>query len=374
MNGITTTFVNGGLGRKAAGKDHISALLFAAALPGAFGSNKLMAFNTIEEVENAGILEGNATYGEAWYHAAQFFRLAPGAKLWIGMASPTYAEVLAATAGEVRQIGIFFTDFATLTSAHQVGAALLDTGYGPAVIVAGYNGVSLAPSAAIDLATLNCPQVSVVMFGDGSGKGAALAAVLTKPYIPAVGAVLGCLAAASVGENIGWVDKFNLSDGVEYEVIRMSDGTLKPTDAVLSALDVKRYVVARKHIGTAGTYLADSPTAIIGTHDLAYLETNRVLQKAKRGIREVLLHYINAPLKVDASTGKLAPPVVKNYETVVRKPLNEMQAAEEVSGFDVYVNPDQNVISTGVLLVAVVIVPIGVARQITVNLSFAVRV
>ena len=45
-----------------------------------------------------------------------------------------------------------------------------------------------------------------------------------------------------------------------------------------------------------------------------------------------------------------------------------------IKAFKVTINPLQNVLSTGKLSIGVKIVPVGVARQIEINIGFAVKV
>ena len=372
LNDVTFQVLQGGLGRVAEGEDHVSALMFSVAAPGAYGSAKCKSYNDIEAVKTDGITQGHATYGEAYYHAKEFFRIAPGSTLWLCF-SATYTEMNTAAAGKIRQVGVFFSTFSDLTSVHQAGATALAALHAPIQVLAGYsNSTALTLSSVADQAINTAPNVSVLLAGDGAGEGADLATAVTKPYIPAVGAVLGAMSTAAVHESVAWVERFNLSDGAELETIRLADGNDNPTDATLSGLNTKRYMVFRKHVGISGTYLNDSHTSVAATNDLAYIEANRTIQKAKREIRKVLLPNLNSPLTVNADTGKLAVGSIKYFETVTARPLNVMQAAGEMSGFGVYINPDQDVLSTSTLQVQVKIVPRGVARNIIVNIGFSV--
>lgn len=372
LNDVTFQVLQGGLGRQAEGEDHISAIMFAGvSAPSAYDGAKCKAFNDIEQVKTDGITEGHATYGKAFYHASEFFRIAPGATLWLCF-SATYAEMNLAAAGKIRQVGVFFSTFSDLTSVHQAGATALANEHAPIQVLAGYEGTALTLSTAADQGINTAPNVSVLLAGDGGGAGAALAESLSIPYIPAVGAVLGAMSKANVHESIAWVERFNLSDGLELETIRLADGNDNPTTATLSALNTKRYLVFRKHIGISGTYLNDSHTSVTATSDFATIELNRTIQKARREIRKVFLPDLNGPLTVDGTTGKLAPGTVKYFENKAARPMNVMQAAGEVSAFGVYVNPNQNVLSTSILQVQVKIVPRGVARNIVVNIGFSV--
>lgn len=373
LNDVKFTTLAGGLGRTTAGEDHVSALRFTEAAPAGYSGAKCKAFGDIEQVEAAGVTEGHATYGEAWYQCREFFRIAPGSTLWLCFGAATYLEINTAAAGKIRQLGTYFTNFADLTAVHQAGVTSLEALHAPLQVVAAYRGPTLVVSGVVDQAINTAPNVSVLLAGDGDGDGAALATTLTLPYIPALGAVLGAIAKARVHESIAWVEPFNLSNGSELEVIALPDGSKNPTDTVLSGLNDKRYLVLRKHVGISGTYLNDSHTSVTSTSDFAYIESNRTIQKAKRLIRSFLLPQLNAPLTVDGDSGKLAIGSVKYFESLTSRGLDQMLSEGEISAYGVFINPDQNVLSTSKLQIQVKIVPRGVARNIEVLIGFAVN-
>ena len=179
------------------------------------------------------------------------------------------------------------------------------------------------------------------------------------------------MAKAKVNESVGWVDKYNLSNGTELEVVKASNGA---NNIDLTAQDVLRFITLTKYVGRSGTYFSDNHTASPkAANDFAYMNDVRVMNKVKRELYKVYLTMLNSPLKVDATTGALETMTINRFENVGDKALNPMQQADEISGFGVYVNPDQNVLATGELVVSVEIVPIGVGRKIVVNLSFAAK-
>ena len=52
----------------------------------------------------------------------------------------------------------------------------------------------------------------------------------------------------------------------------------------------------------------------------------------------------------------------------------EMERDGELSGFKIFINPDQDVLSSSRLQVTMKIVPVGVLREIVVNIGFALNV
>jgi hypothetical protein len=129
----------------------------------------------------------------------------------------------------------------------------------------------------------------------------------------------------------------------------------------------------RNIAGVTGSYVNDTHTCALSSSDYAFLENVRTIQKAKRVIRTQLIPDLNSPLSVN-SDGTLSPDTVKYFENQTSRPLNLMTNAEEISAFSVLVDPLQNVLTESKLKIQVRIVPRGLARQIVVNIGYAVSI
>ena len=92
----------------------------------------------------------------------------------------------------------------------------------------------------------------------------------------------------------------------------------------------------------------------------------------RRGIRSILLPELNAPVYVDPDTGKLSPDSIAYFENLASQTLENMERLRELSGSSVYIDPNQNVLATSKLIIQARGVPVGVARNIEINLGFAV--
>ncbi len=382
LSNITFNIGEGGLGRIADGDDHWSGMLFEGTKPVAFGTDDIKAYNNIQEVETDGIVATGAT-AVTHYHISQFFAQQPDTQLYVGIYtafSNNFQEVKliqSFASGKLRQVAVYNTDnlIAGDVTALQTIAEALAQEHTPLVVLYGANVPTGTLNALPDLRALEAPRVAVVIGQDGNAIGKALFVSTTKS-ITCLGTALGILSVAQVSDNIGWVQKFNLLKDDELDVVSFAEGSLfrnlSPTQ--LDTLNDKGYVFLRKHTGLAGTYFNDSPTAIAKTSDFAYLENQRTMDKAVRAIREKLLPLLNSPLRVNSTSGELQATFVKSVENIVRNSLLPMQIANELEGISVYINPKQNVLATSKLEVNVKIVPIGVARQLSVNLGFSVRV
>src|SRR5690606_3146704 len=90
-----------------------------------------------------------------------------------------------------------------------------------------------------------------------------------------------------------------------------------------------------------GVYFANSYTAIERNSDYAYIELNRVWNKAARIIRTTLMPHVKANVKKDKATGFMATTVASRWEQMCKKALEVMEIAGECSGYDVRINPQQ---------------------------------
>jgi hypothetical protein len=374
-NGITFLVQKGGLSRTATDNDHISALVFSANPPSSWGTARVKKYFSLTQAETDGFVADSATFGEYWYHISEFFRMNSTGALWLLMNATNMSETFISTCqGEVRQIGAYVDDVANIQSIWQTLADTLRQNYCEPQILLGWNGATAIDptTATFNMQLKNSPNVSLLGAGDGGAKGAALATALGKSYIPSIGAYIGAESRAKVSENVGWVERFNFSDGRELETIRLSTGATNPTYSAIAPYDTAKIIIFRKEMNYGGTYINDTYTAVTATDDFATRENNRTMQKAKRLIHAALLPHRNRPLKVDPNTGKMQAGIVAFMEGIVKAPLDVMQLNDELSGCFVSIDPNQNILSTSVLVIDVGITPVGVARQINVKIGYRV--
>ena len=195
-----------------------------------------------------------------------------------------------------------------------------------------------------------------------------------------LGAMMGALARANVQESVAWVKQFNLFDD-DFQDIELGFGdiNLDGVDEFLSLnmyeslspvllddLDEKGYIFPMKYSGREnGIYISKDQTCSVG--DYRTIARNRTINKSRRSVRAALLPYVNSPLLVNPATGFLAPAKISAFKTLIGDILAKMQAAQEISGYAVNINPNQNVLIDDTLRISYVIVPVGVATKIYVE-------
>lgn len=391
LSKVTVNVGADGLGRRPINKDKISGLLFFnGTVPSGFASVAIKKVYSLSEAETLGLAQGSSSSGVEWYHVSEYFRGNPDGELWIGYfavpgGSYDFTEIktmLLAAGGEIRLLGVYANALTYASSQCTTIQGVLDG------LDAAYKQVSVlyAPDTAAitsvtgwssiaDTRALTAKKVTVVIAEDGSGAGAALAA--SKAYsITCLGLALGCISRASVEQSIGNPQNFNISDGTEMELPALGNGDLVSaiTSSVLGGLKDKGYLVARKYQpDISGTYFERCPTAIAATSDYAWIETNRTIDKAIRGVRTVLIPQLNATLLLK-SDGTLRDDTVGFFQDLAQGPIDQMAAADEISAGKVLIDPTQNVLSTSQLAITIKIVPVGIAEEIIVNIGLTTSI
>jgi len=385
MNGITFTIQSGGLGRPLAGEDHITGLatyMANGSLPAGFTTtDRVKVVYSLQDAVDLGITStsGVAEIKVLNYQLTELFRMNKKAVVYVGIYDSTsidYSKIkdmqLFAD-GKIRQFGVVTHSTAyasgTITSLETACSDMFDV-HTPAIAILGCDTSAVALASLADLRALGKKYVSVVCGQDGNGTGAALATALTKS-VPNVGAVLGAISAAKVHENIGWIQKFNFVTTGEMDVPALGNGALvkNQTETLLDAIDAKGWIFFRKHVGIAGTYANDSHTATSVSDDFAYQENNRTIQKAVRGVRAFMLPNVSAPLYLNTD-GTLTETTVSHFKNSAERHLEQMQRDGEISQFEVNIDPAQDVLSTSTVNIGISVIPVGVARQIDINIGF----
>lgn len=397
FNDIKIIKGNGGLGFMPPSSDGTSALLFyLKTLPAALikdGKSSFFGrFSSLAEAEAAGIANVGDTQ-VVWYHLAEYFRLCGGAILYVLLvkdegfdgAFHALVNLQRLAQGEARQCGVF-APTQSLTAAHlgnlQARATELEAAHQPLSVVYAPKVVSSELTTLPDLTKLTHPKISVLVGQDGGGLGTSLKNEDSYPTVSCIGACLGAIARRKVSESIAWVAAGNLVSTAyegqklaELALPALSDGTLIQDiiPSQLAGLHDKGYLFLIKHIGIGGTYFNDAFTADLKTSDFNSIYANRTLDKVSREIRAALLPTLSAPIKLDDG-GNMDAGVVKFWEELCRQPLEAMKLADEISAYNVAIDPAQNVLTDRKLRIALKVVPIGVAKNIEVSLAFALKI
>ncbi|MBR4199239.1 MAG: DUF2586 family protein [Bacteroidales bacterium] len=403
LNNIRFVKTNGGMARPSASEDPISGLIFEG-LGLTFGVGNIVGMDEVrmnasiaesyakklqyvEQLDDLGITHTDApangtlsnvqmAMNAVYYHVSEFFRINPEGTLYLMLKASNIAvdatdieELQNYAGGSLRQVGVFNS---TLITPANLKTALdtLDGQNMPLSVVSTYSGSGKVLTDFTDLTADGYYRQSVLIGCDFNPT--LLAELGSYAYYGCIGACLGSISKALVSECIGWVSKFPL--GFESPALINGNLVRNLTENQQKTLNGNRYIFVRTFVGDSDCYFNDSHTCDLESSDYAYIENVRSIDKATRGIRKQLLPYVNAPLKVDSSTGKLDSTMVAFYESTAAHAVEDMQKAGELSGGSVAIDPEQNILATSTLNIVVKLVPVGVMREIVVTIGFALSV
>lgn len=316
------------------------------------------------------------------YHVSEYFRMQPQGKLYIGVYATADVGTFASITlmqnhanGEIKQLGIYQKSSAFTTAQcntiQSVCSALevLNKPIWAAIYGAEISGTADLTGYATNLKTLSDPQVSVTIAQDGAARGFKLFKATGKS-ITNVGECLGTASLAAVNESWAWLAKFQVSTS-ELDTVAFANGQLfgALSDGAIVNLDTLGFSFLRKVIGLSGTYHNRPYTAVSASNDFSFIPANRVMYKAIASVRTKLLPETASPVTVNAD-GTLTNDVIGYFKGLSQQALDPMLSAAEISNYGIIINPDQNVVSTAVLIVTVQIQPRGTADFIVVNIGF----
>lgn len=397
FDGVTVNQLNGGLGRRNPSTDGVMLLVVHEAVAATgLAVNTAKKLLSLQNAEDVGI---DASYDDtnsilAHYHIDEFFRLNPDGTLYVVLADGSFTDAMLQAIirsnTDIRGIGIArnnitpVVDFSAYIGGYQnlVDSLKAEHIYVDAVLVEG-NVFSDATAVAAydDLRTEDAPNVSVIAVQDPAIR------ALKAAYegMAAIGSALGMLSVRGVNEQLGSVNinnKPNYAKGDSTYPLtnngrgRWLSAVLQNGVAVSSlstsektALTTKGYVFAGSYAGLAGVFFSSSPTCTLASSDYAYIENNRVWNKAARALRQALLPRVKGNLLKDADTGNIRATEVKELEQLGKNALAAMEASEEISGSDVYIDPSQNPQEDTPLVVKAQVVANGIIYDISVDLG-----
>lgn len=195
-----------------------------------------------------------------------------------------------------------------------------------------------------------------------------------------LGTVLGVTAAASISQNIGDNEAFNLSDPVKeiWLTAGLTDGVEISDHAnQLQTLENKGYIFGVRYNGLAGIRLNNdhvcTPIVIdndgnINEHTIAY---SRTKNEAVRLLRSAYLPKVKTTWPVDKSTGKLSKGTIVALEEIGNAVFENMEARGEITFGKVTIDPNSDLLVDKVLRMSFKIVPMGSIGEIrgTINLK-----
>lgn len=411
---VVTTLTSGNLGRVAASTDGTAGIVVSgAAVSGSFALGDVLGpFKTIQEVEAVGI---NAAYDvtnttNAYQHAKEFFEFANqfggarGTGLYIMVVAKTvtmedicdkanaYAKKLLTTAaGKIKLLGITrvpdggYTPGYTDQLEDDLAAAVINLKalyteefgfhrpFQTLIEAWDWQGTVASTLDLRDAADGFTWEHGGVVLGQTGGMATLGATVSEVVNSASVGAALGSMAACSVQESIGKVKKGPATEIAPYT----TDGALVTalSDSQMSTLEDQGFIFLRPHVGQPGYYWSNDANACPITSDYAYASRSRPIDKVVRLAYDVYIEDYQDDIDLDPETGKMNAAVVKSFQERIKESIAaNMLTNSELSGFDAYCDPDQDVLSDDEVDVELRAVPKGRVNQVSVTVGYTTNI
>lgn len=174
----------------------------------------------------------------------------------------------------------------------------------------------------------------------------------------AVGLALGRVARTAVSTSIARV-----KDGPLVNVENAYIGSVLSQDfAQRNVLIDKGAITITTYFQRTGYYFSDDQMCALPTDDFTNLVNGRVVDKAHRIAYQVYVQELHESVPIDPATGQISPEVAKSLEGKIEQAVTTTMA-NEISGFDAFVDTNQNVIATGKVTLNASITPFGYGRK-----------
>jgi hypothetical protein len=188
-----------------------------------------------------------------------------------------------------------------------------------------------------------------------------------------IGTLLGRIASIPVMRHIGRVKDGPtplLDAWYDTKSLLGTLGQLIDNATVENSGAAKGYITLRTYPRKSGIYFANDPTCTQDTDDYSSIARVRTMNKVMVLVYNVYYSQLLDEILIDAN-GKIASSIAKYFQSIIENAVNVvMTQASEISSFRAVVNPNQNVLSTGMLCVDLYVRPVGYAREICVQLGF----
>lgn len=376
---------NGGLGKVAANTDSVAGLILTGTLvQGTLELNKHYQLSSTRDLKVLGVTAENnplifkevhAFYAQAGEGAELHLMVVGVATTLTEMCSSgddsPLRKLIDAAGGRIRLVGVnklpsaeYEADVAQGIDADAISAAAnaQQVAESYATQIRPFRVLLAAPSWTGSTENLYKPseasynRVAFILASDES---------LAGVYSAAVGMVLGRAAAIEPQQCIARV-----KNGALAETAYFTSGDHYLTKSGLAeALNDAGYVFFISLPAKNGCYLNGDPMAVAETDDYSQLNLGRIVDKAMVIAYSTYISEILENIVLD-SKGQLSTGVCKSFEGMIENAVNN-EMGNQISEFSAYVDPAQNILSTGRLTIDCKLVPQGIIRVITVNLSFS---
>lgn len=379
---VNITLGNGGLGRVAASDDGVAGLILTGTeVEGKLEINKRYQLSSTRDLETLGVVtetnaflekEIKAFYSQAGEGAELHLMVVSHATTLTQMCDSAgespLVKLIDGTAGRVKIVGVNKKTPADYE-------AVLDEGIDGDAITAAEKAQQTAENfakqvrpfrllvPALDFVA-DCDKLYQPRASSYNCVGFVLASDDKIGKTAAIGLVLGRAAKIEPQQSIGRV-----KDGAIATDLYLTNGkSYIETNGIASMLNDAGYVFPRSFPTKNGAYLNGDAMAAPVTDDYSKLSLGRIIDKARVICYATYISEILDNIAVD-DKGQLPTGTCKSFEGTIENAIG-IGMNGQISSFKAYIDPAQNILSSGTLEIKCSIVPLGLLTNININLSF----
>jgi len=395
MGKVTIEIASGGLGRQSADTDKWGGIAIDVdALPVGWTEAEVKPIYKVEDLASYGIIEtaANNYYKLVYWHVSEVFRLASNAVLYVQLYTVTSSlnDVFTAFFDKEKNLRLlaYVNTVETLDAPAialvQAEMDLLFTGLMPGGCI-----VSLKKDVADaipDFSALAYNTVQTDISNDLTTGGLAKAVFDSAlGMCGGAGTFLGQALNLSVHQKQSW-KKFPINSGDRWLELGdiNGDSVEALTQAQKDTYKTQGVTFMERVPRLINAYISNSRMSTATSDDYAIMTHRRVIDKASVLAYDGIVQRLDGPVYLDPATGKLSAETVTQWQTDAWNAINTNMVigrsgnAVEVSVDSatgslplnaVFINPDQDVLTTEQITVQVRIVPVGAANEIIIDIG-----
>lgn len=340
---------------------------------------------SLAEAEALGI---EAVGDNAFAHAqiSSFYEIAGnGTALWFMLVSDAttmedmadvnldYAKKLVAdAAGEIRVMGLLRKTTGDETIVEGIDedsklavikaqqlAEFFELKYMPFRVLVSGNSFSGTPSDLLDYNESDFNKVAMLIANvDGSQEAC-------------IGLALGRLAAIPSQRSIARVKDGPVDDLSGFFT---NGNPIESLSDAWVAIANKGYIFLRTFVGRSGYYFSDDSTLTNLSDDFSALGRGFVMDEAILIAYDQMVEELSDEVPL-TEAGNIHPAIVKSWQNKVATQITGLMVDEgKLSGVEVFIDENQNIIQDDQLVMSIFLLPIGYAKKIEVNIGFTTQI
>ncbi len=183
----------------------------------------------------------------------------------------------------------------------------------------------------------------------------------------AIGLLMGRWAGTPVQRKASRVKTGDVGLAAAYFT---DESTTETFENSWDAIHDKGYIFFRTFGGKAGYFFTSDRTGTSTADDYSSFARGFVIDKAIMIAYQVYVNEIDDEISVDAS-GAILPIVLKELQGKVENAINiQMVSKGELDGFTAFIDPNQNVVATGILKIKLRPQPVGYKTNIEIDMGY----